>query len=61
LDFHLGMGAQGIKIQRRKNNHISLKLNLPGKRKGKIWLALPDKPRRKIIEVEFEDKAVIKV
>ncbi len=61
LDFHLGMGAQGIKIQRRKNNHISLKLNLPGKRKGKIWLALPDKPGRKIIEVEFEDRAVIKV
>ena len=60
LDFHLGAGTQGAKIQKRANQ-LRLELELAGSRAGKIWLSLPRKPKPTIVEIGFENKTNIKI
>ncbi len=60
LDFHLGLGAQGARITKSGDgSKYSLELNLPGKRKGKVWIRFPATSDPKIVGAEFEDLATL--
>jgi len=60
LDFHLGMGTQGAKLNAQAGKYI-LALSLSGKRRGKVWLKLPKQKELKVLKVEFEDRLILEL
>ena len=60
LDFHLGMG-QGYAELKATSAKITVSLNLPGKRKGSIYIKMPAQNQPKVVPVEFENSAIIEI
>ncbi len=62
LDFHLGMGAQGAELKPSDSGSgLRLKVSLPGKRQGKVWIKFPEQKEPKAIELSFEDRTELEV
>ncbi len=62
LDFHLGMGTPGLeRFEVRAGKEIDLALNLPGKRKGSLWVSKPEGPGVQEVKVEFENSLEMRI
>jgi alpha-galactosidase len=56
LDFHLGMGISGVELAKGKGGKLTLKIALPGKRKGTVWIKIPGQKELQKQEAVFENK-----
>jgi len=62
LDFHLGMGKDYAELKTSgKSSKVIAAINLPGKRKGSLYIKFPDQREPKQVAVEFEDKLALEI
>jgi len=62
LDFHLGMGKDCAELKTSgKSSKITAIINLPGRRKGNLYIKFPDQREPRQVAVEFEDKLALEI
>lgn len=57
--LHLGMGTMELTSEKIEGDVLKISLELPGPRKGRVWVVVPDRPGREALisrEIAFMDK-----